>query len=375
MKFLNIAINEIKINFRDKKSMIMFIIWPMMLITVLGFSLNSAFNKIDLFKDTKVIYTMGEDTKNKQAFEEFLDIIKKQGIEIYKENNTKIAKEKVQNKEYICYLNFHKEGNKIDFYKNDKYSSQASVVEVITNSFIKKYNTVVEVIKINPTLIKKDNINKINKYVEMESLENKKTPSSLEYYAVAMIVMIILYISLAAVNSFGNEYTRNTIIKLTSSPASKHEIFIGKVLGLTFVSAIQILLVFLFSKYALKVYWGKSEGIILLVLLSEIIMAIFAGISIIYLFKKQSVAESFLNGILPFITFLGGGYTPIDFQESKVLGLIYDFNIFSKIKDAIFNSMFFNNNDLSYKIIIINLSIAFIFLIISSLNFSRREAI
>ncbi len=36
---------------------------------------------------------------------------------------------------------------------------------------------------------------------------------------------------------------------------------------------------------------------------------------------------------------------------------------------------FFNNNDLSYKIIIINLSIAFIFLIISSLNFSRREAI
>ncbi|NFG98686.1 ABC transporter permease, partial [Clostridium sporogenes] len=58
-----------------------------------------------------------------------------------------------------------------------------------------------------------------------------------------------------------------------------------------------------------------------------------------------------------------------------VLGLIYDFNIFSKIKDAIFNSMFFNNNDLSYKIIIINLSIAFIFLIISSLNFSRREAI
>ncbi len=65
----------------------------------------------------------------------------------------------------------------------------------------------------------------------------------------------------------------------------------------------------------------------------------------------------------------------MDFQESKVLGLIYDSNIFSKIKDAIFNSMFFNNNDLSYKIIIINLSIAFIFLIISSLNFSRREAI
>nr|WP_307906355.1 hypothetical protein [Clostridium botulinum] len=174
MKFLNIAINEIKINFRDKKSMIMFIIWPIMLITVLGFSLNSAFNKIDLFQDTKIVYTMGENTKNKQAFEEFLDIIKKQGIEIYKENNTKIAKEKVQNKEYICYLNFHKEGNKIDFYKNDKYSSQASVVEVIANSFIKKYNTVVEVIKINPTLIKKDNINKINKYVEIESLENKK---------------------------------------------------------------------------------------------------------------------------------------------------------------------------------------------------------
>ncbi|MCW6109391.1 ABC transporter permease [Clostridium sporogenes] len=372
MKFLNIAINEIKINFRDKKSMIMFIIWPIMLITVLGFSLNSAFNKIDLFQDTKIVYTMGENTKNKQAFEEFLDIIKKQGIEIYQENNTKIAKEKVQNKEYICYFNFHKEGNKIDFYKNDKYSSQASVVEVIANSFIKKYNTVVEVIKINPTLIKKDNI---NKYVEVESLENKKTPSSLEYYAVTMIVMIILYISLAAVNSFGNEYTRNTIIKLTSSPASKHEIFIGKVLGLIFVSIIQILLVFLFSKYALKVYWGKSEGIILLVLLSEIIMAIFVGISIIYLFKKQSVAESFLNGILPFITFLGGGYTPINFQESKVLGLIYDFNIFSKIKDAIFNSMFFNNNDLSYKIIIINLSIAFIFLSISSLNFSRREAI
>ncbi len=71
-------------------------------------------------------------------------------------------------------MNFHKEGNKIDFYKNDKYSSQASVVEVIANSFIKKYNTVVEVIKINPTLIKKDNINKINKYVEIESLENKK---------------------------------------------------------------------------------------------------------------------------------------------------------------------------------------------------------
>ncbi len=218
-------------------------------------------------------------------------------------------------------------------------------------------------------------MNKINKYVEVESLENKKTPTSLEYYAVTMIIMIILYISLAAVNSFGGEYTRNTIFKLISSPASKHEIFIGKVLGLTFISIVQITLVFFFSKYVLKVCWGKSEGLILLVLLSEIVMSIFVGITMIALFKKQSVAESLLQAIVPFITFFGGGYTPIDSDGSKILEKICGFNIFSKIKDALFNSMFFNNNNLSYKVITINLCIAFIFLVISSLNFNRKEAI
>ncbi len=155
MKILNIAINELRINIRYKRSLIMFIIWPILLISVLGISLNSAFSNTDLFEDSKIIYTMTDNTKNKKVFEEFLDIIKKQGIEVRKENNIKIAQEKVQDKEYICYLNFYKEGNKIDFYKNDKYSSQASVVEVIVNSFIKKYNTVVEVLKINPTFIKK----------------------------------------------------------------------------------------------------------------------------------------------------------------------------------------------------------------------------
>lgn len=372
MKILLIAAKEIKQNLRDRKGMAMMILFPVLLMLVLGTALSGGFNNTISLKDTKVLYSISGSVQEKEAFSNFTETMKKTGIQFEKTDNINKALDGIKDTTYACLINVDSDNNVIDLYENEQYDLKASIVKVILNTYVQRYNLISQIAKLEPMEVKNINAYGNTDYVSVESIDKRITPSALDYYGVTMLTMIILYSSLYGSFSVGGEYINKTADRLLSAPIGRFEILTGKAIGNILSAIIQFIAVIIFSKFVLKIYYGNHIFEFLLLLFSEIIMAIAIGMSVSFIFKKQSVSTIILNMFIPLMVFFGGGYGPLDGMSNS---LLTSFSKLSPIKwtnDTAFALIYGNSaGNLSISILI-NIGIAAVFLILASTFFIRE---
>lgn len=372
MKILLIAAKEIKQNLRDRKGMAMMILFPVLLMLVLGTALSGGFNNTISLKDTKVLYSISGSVQEKEAFSNFTETMKKTGIQFEKTDNINKALDGIKDTTYACLINVDSDNNVIDLYENEQYDLKASIVKVILNTYVQRYNLISQIAKLEPMEVKNINAYGNTDYVSVESIDKRITPSALDYYGVTMLTMIILYSSLYGSFSVGGEYINKTADRLLSAPIGRFEILTGKAIGNILSAIIQVIAVIIFSKFVLKIYYGNHIFEFLLLLFSEIIMATVIGMSVSFIFKKQSVSTIILNMFIPLMVFFGGGYGPLDGMSNS---LLTSFSKLSPIKwtnDTAFALIYGNSaGNLSISILI-NIGIAAVFLILASTFFIRE---
>ncbi|WP_027624184.1 SagG family ABC transporter permease subunit [Clostridium lundense] len=372
MKFIIIAIKEIKQNLRDKKSMAMMVLYPILLMIILGSALAGAFDDSISFKDTKVVYKTEGKESISHNFKGFTKTLNNLGIETIETDDEKQAIEKVKDSTYVCYIKVDEKDKKIDFYKNTRYNFKSDLIQTILNIYVDRYNTVMEIYKESSTMSGELIDEKEVSYVNEISIQKNRSPRAIDYYAVTMLTMIILYAALYGAFGIGGEYIRNTFNRIMCAPIKKVEILGGKVLGNIVVNLLQSFIVILFSKYVLKAYFGDNMIPIYLVVLSEVIMAISIGVGVAFMTKKDTLSSALLNIIIPCITFFGGGYVPIGDFKSNTINLISNLSPLKWTNDALF-TFIYSNNIQNIKIAIgINMIIAVVFLSISSLIYKRQ---
>lgn len=144
-------------------------------------------------------------------------------------------------------------------------------------------------------------------------------------------------------------------------------------MGCILITVMQALVVFLFSKLILNANWGGNIGVILAVIVSEAIMAVSIGTCIGFTIKNEGLSVGIINLAIPIFVMLGGGYVPIDtmgefFQKLSVISPVKWTN------QAIFRVIY--NNDFSYVpvSITINLLIAFLLIMVSSMVYRKEGA-
>ena len=103
-------------------------------------------------------------------------------------------------------------------------------------------------------------------FYQITTIDGKRKPNSTDYYSVTVLTMIIMYSSITGLSSIRKEKNLKTGNRILCSPAKKHEILIGKVMGCIVVTVIQALTVLLFSKLVLNAYWGTNIGAIMALL-------------------------------------------------------------------------------------------------------------
>lgn len=144
-----------------------------------------------------------------------------------------------------------------------------------------------------------------------ESTQSKTKPiSALQYYAVSMLVMYLLFSSVTGVNMMLQEKDNQTLGRIIGAGVSKFQLIFGKCIGLATIGCLQSLVLVVFTSIVYKVSWGDSIYAIVLLSLCVILVSSGFGMFIAAVGKTLKAANSLGQILIMVFTALGGGMMP-----------------------------------------------------------------
>lgn len=378
MKILNIAYYTILRNFRDFKSLAPMLLLPIMLILILGSALGGVFTP-ESISVTNICYINEDKGFMSEAFEEFLasdeiEKLIKVNVVQSKEEAIKLIKNREASALVVLPSNFSEEIQKgekavIEVY-NSKYSNvRASILQSILNGFVAGTKSQLAVMQIGSTDKEYKQYNNIS---EAAITTEGNAPRAIDYYAVTMLVMTIMYGTAYGNLALKEEKQFNTNIRLASAPIRYWEIVMGKLMGSIVTVFMQAMIIIVFTKVAYKVDWGGNLWFIIFVCFSLALLSVGLGMMVSNLGKNPQATGGLLNFGVNIATFIAGGYFPAS-QMSPIfekLGYISP-NYLAQI--AMFNTIYGGSTAQTFNVMLAIWIIVIVAFVIAGLT-ERRSA-
>lgn len=370
MGILDIAYCTIKRNLRDRKSMITMMVLPIVSILILGSALSRDYTPSNL-KKAKVCYLNEDSGKIAELFTKFIsmkyvkEVLEVRDVKNYDEALKLVDKNKadsiiVISKDYTKNIMSGKKAV-IQVYNKKQGNMTAAIVKNVVDSFVSSANTMEAVYKLN---------GKINLFVRSTGIEknafttNGKIPRAIDYYAITMLVMTLMYGSMYAYHGIIGTYFDEVGQRIKATPIKAYEVVIGFTLGSVVSVFGQGLVLILFTKYVYKANWGGNIGIILFVCFSLTVLSTIMGILTAII--DQNSGSGILNILVPIFTFVSGGYFQFT-TENSVFKAVQNIVPNSLAQRAMFNTVYGGDSLKVISSIIIMWIITIILLIISSI--------
>lgn len=335
MKILHISFKDLLITLKDKKSIALIILMPIVLIFVLGLGLSNVFNKTTSVTINKFDVAVADKDNGKYSAE-FKDLLKSK--EMSKMMNLKTmsevsAKDKVKNDQLPVLIVIPKGYSKnieagekanIEIYYDPASNLDAKTVE----SFVKSYTSTVSSIqaaayasngqlknyKLDGRMILSKLVSqteeKTSKLSE-SSLKAKDKLSAMQYYSAAMLAMYILFVGSLGTSSMLQEREDGTFNKLFTTTTSKFEILSGKVFGVFFLGIFDVVILIAFTKLIFNVSWGNSLPGLIVLSLAMIFAACGFSIFLSLIFKTSKSVSLTSAVIIMIMAFIGGSMYPL----------------------------------------------------------------
>ena len=342
MKIIEIAIKDLKIFMKDRQATLLIILMPIVLIVVLGFSLNSLFEK-DSANINKAVITIIDEDKSGQS-KEFQDFFKEKTVKKYIEvekNDLPSAKKKIKNAELSALLVIPKgygesfsgdQKSEIELYTDKGSPVEGSIVKSIVSKYIATNSVLLSAAEASEDIFKKYSLDSkmilqdLSKLIDSEeelvkngSLTNDgKGLSAMQYYSAAMVSMYILFVGMVGSSLLAEEREEETLSRMLTTTVSETSIILGKVLGIFLLGLIDIFILILFTKIVYKVDWGSS--LLGLILLSVFLSYAASGLSVLIatLFKSSKTIDMVNPAIILVMSFVGGNMFPL-YEMSDLL--------------------------------------------------------
>ena len=304
--------------FKNKMDIVTMVIFPIVLILVMGTSLKGIMNvDTNIFKDEVVYYSI--DCKNNTYIKNF-EIIKSN---LEKNYNIKFkliediitAKENVNLEKSLAYISINNNG--YEFYRNENgENTSQKIFRNMFEQFLHKNSLVETISENNINIVNYKSINEQVIKLKEENF-NSNGVDSYTYYTFAELVLIILYISSITSISLYKEKYLNTMSRMRICNISYLSILTSKVVLGIIIGIIQISVVFIVSRFMLNVNWGNNLGSIFLVLICLIIFSSILGVVTSVIFKDHKTSTSVCNILIIIMGLLGGSYMPISLITSS----------------------------------------------------------
>jgi linearmycin/streptolysin S transport system permease protein len=145
--------------------------------------------------------------------------------------------------------------------------------------------------------------------------------TSLDYYALSMTAMFLMFGAMYGAFSTVRERREQTMARMLASPASRSAVVGGKMLGVFALGAAQFIALYVFTRFVLHVQWGASPVATLLVAAAEI--AAVTGLAT--LISSLARSERGVGGIGPVVVqiqaLVGGAFFPVSVLPSWLQGV------------------------------------------------------
>lgn len=153
-------------------------------------------------------------------------------------------------------------------------------------------------------------IENIEELIRMEKKTEKrmdKNPLAMEYYAVGMGVMFILFATNAGAETIFQERRNKTLERIKVAPVSEREILGGKLFGIFLIALLQFVMIVFFTRIFYRVNWGDSILGIIIMILSSVLA--FSGLSTLkgFSYQKRRADWKYRTSISYDIRFYGRG--------------------------------------------------------------------
>ena len=338
MKILTIVKYRLLQSIRDVQSLISMILLPIFLILILG---NALKNNEDFTARTvdkvNLLYINNDSTTEAIAFENFITLDELSDIiQVEKINDIEEGKKLIENRKYDALVIYDENSTgKLELIGSEFNQLGVSIARGIIETYSSSANAMEALAKIqsrNFTLEQNNNLQD-----EAISVSGKE-PSATDYYAITMLVMIVMYGSIYANFAIDKSYYGAGGSRFRSTPLNLSEIFIGEAIGVVLTLMIQVLILLLISNFAFGVNFGSSIPTILLTAFSLSVLSTMLGIFAIMATKKGLLGLTLLNVIVPIFTFLSGGFMKVDF--GGIVGAISKLTPNYLASNAMFKSIY-----------------------------------
>jgi len=364
-----IALKEIKA-IRDIKTIVFLIVTPILTILILGSVLTNTFNGSKTVGDIRVLYKIkSSESELAKSWDAFADQAGKNGMVLEPANENTDGKLEVANNRYVGYVEISDSG--LNYYGNSSSPVESGIAQGMITAFANRYKLAAAAGNSDQAVLLSGN--RSPDFVRETSLDTARQPRALDYYAIAMVTLIIMYSALPAAELISSERKRNTTVRLLASPITKAEIFAGKVVGNLLLNVICTIIVVLICKYMFNVYWGEHLGLVFLVLITEIVFALSIGLGFSYTIKGKA-AGSVIMMIIQVGAFLGGSYFPVT-EMTGVMGTIAQFSPLEWSNTAILQIIYGDGWYAAVKAMLLNLGLSVFLLSAAAIIMRRREGL
>ena len=377
MILLTLIKKEIKEFFRNKSDVIVMLIFPVILIFVMGKSLDDLMSvEKNIFNNKTIYYRINAPINNEKNLQLFYDFMinfeKKTNVKFIENKNYKNATNDVNNNKAICFMDIY--DNKINYFRNEKKeSTESKIFRNLYEQYMRKYSFLQTMSKSNLNQMTNLSNYQMKILLKDENI-NEEEINSYTYYTFAELILIILYISTLTSISMYKERFLHTMTRLKVSNTNRFNILVSKIALGIIIGLMQTLVVYIVSTKLLHVNWGDNLTYIMLVLISFIIFSSVLGIFISMIFHNQKTAYTVNNILIIIMGFLGGSYVPICLvKSSKITSFLC--NIMPNYWTNIALLGLHYNMETKYYIIsiLISLSLSLIMLIVG--NFISKQRV
>ncbi|MEM2989775.1 MAG: ABC transporter permease [Halobacteria archaeon] len=331
MKFLDIALNDLRILSKDRRALVLMFLLPMIIITIVGLALSGIWGggiKI------RVLVVDQDDAKISHYFLDYLNDISVLNVDV--EANEFTARELVKSGRYgqliIIPPDFSKKvlsgiNAEIIIVEDPTQESSSAVVEKIVEGFTNRVSSNVIAVKtvnaFGVPVYSEKQIDKIvavaNKFAEpmpvsiaVESTSKSRTLDPFTQNVPGFSIMfLLLTCAQSGAVAILRERESGTLRRLLTAPIKRSTIIAGKLMSNYLKGLIQMTVLLLFGHFAFGLSFGEDYLAFALLIMAVTASAAGLGILISVFAQTKEQAESIATVIVLSMSAIGGSWWPI----------------------------------------------------------------
>lgn len=325
MGFFTIFFCTIKQNWRDRSTYLEMMLLPIVLIFILGMSLNPVFQTPILSPTPTAVLNedtgpVGENFNRFLANEEVNELLDLIPVTTLEEGLRLVEEGEVHAMIHVPPHLLQKGENTIRLTASPHQNLRTGILESVLDSFAQGANTVMAMESMG---IDGASLQFQQNHIRQRSLAaSDMLPGAMDYYAVTMLVMFMMYGTTYAVFGMKECYLGPTGSRIHISPISRAQHYLGLVAANLMTVMFQGIIIVAFTWTVFGVNWGNNPSLILFLLLITATTAIGLGTAIVMITRDEILSGNIVNILVPAMTFLAGGFFRINPPPGSWMGTL-----------------------------------------------------